>query len=239
MNDMTEEEMWKAIVDCDASYDGIFYYGVKTTKIYCRPSCKSKTPKRENIVFFHSKEEAEKAGFRPCRRCKPSREDVARVAFISPIGTLCVNASPDGILRVEICHEEEKLPLNSDDSSNPNGKAKELAEACEKELEEYFEGKRKAFDLPLAPKGTEFQKSVWNELLKIPYGETRTYGQITALVGRPKASRAVGMANHANSLLILIPCHRVIGAYGSLTGYAEGTDVKKFLLDLEKEHSAQ
>lgn len=103
------------------------------------------------------------------------------------------------------------------------------------QLEEYFNGERKEFDLPLDPKGTDFQKKVWNALRNIPYGETRSYKQVAAAIGQANASRAVGMANNKNPLIILIPCHRVIGANGSLVGYAGGLDVKQKLLDLEKQ----
>lgn len=102
------------------------------------------------------------------------------------------------------------------------------------QLEAFLEGKQKAFDLPLAPQGTAFQKEVWHALLSIPYGETRSYGQIAAQIGRPKACRAVGMANHHNPISILIPCHRVIGAQGDLVGYGGGLELKEKLLNLEK-----
>lgn len=102
------------------------------------------------------------------------------------------------------------------------------------QLEEYFDGKRTRFSVPLAPKGTDFQKKVWAELQKIPCGETRTYGQIAAAAGNPKASRAVGMASHNNPIMILIPCHRVIGSNGKLTGYAGGLWMKERLLELER-----
>lgn len=105
---------------------------------------------------------------------------------------------------------------------------------AKKQLEEYFFGNRTDFTIPLAPHGTVFQRQVWKELQKIPYGETRTYGQIAAAVGNPRSSRAVGMANHNNPIMILIPCHRVIGSNGKLTGYAGGLDKKEFLLKLEK-----
>ena len=102
------------------------------------------------------------------------------------------------------------------------------------QLAEYFTGKRTKFDLPLAPVGTEFQLSVWRALQTIPFAETRSYGDIAALIGNPKACRAVGMANNRNPIAIIIPCHRVIGRDGSLTGYGGGLDVKQYLLDLEK-----
>lgn len=110
-----------------------------------------------------------------------------------------------------------------------------LLEEAARQLEEYFAGQRKEFSLPLAPKGTEFQLRVWQALLQIPYGETRSYGELAAIVGNPKACRAVGGANHRNPLSILIPCHRVVGTGGNLTGYAGGLNVKEFLLKLESE----
>ena len=101
------------------------------------------------------------------------------------------------------------------------------------QLREYFEGLRVNFDLPLEPVGTEFQRAVWQALLTIPAGETRSYGDIASQIKRPKAYRAVGMANNRNPIAIIIPCHRVIGRDGSLTGYAGGLDIKQYLLDLE------
>ena len=101
------------------------------------------------------------------------------------------------------------------------------------QLTEYLKGERKTFDLPLNLKGTDFQKQVWMALCDIPYGETRSYKQIAEAIGNPKAVRAVGMANNRNPLLIVVPCHRVIGADGKLVGYAAGLDMKEFLLEIE------
>ena len=106
-----------------------------------------------------------------------------------------------------------------------------------KELNEYLDGKRSSFDLQLEPKGTEFQKKVWNALKEIPYGETRSYGEIAKIIGNEKASRAVGMANNKNPIAIIVPCHRVIGANGKLVGYAGGLDLKEKLLKLEKNNA--
>ena len=105
-----------------------------------------------------------------------------------------------------------------------------------RQLEEYFGGKRRSFDLPLDARGTPFQRSVWAALLAIPYSETRSYGDIAAAVGNPAACRAVGMANNKNPIAILIPCHRVIGADGVLTGYGGGLEAKRLLLDLETKY---
>lgn len=111
--------------------------------------------------------------------------------------------------------------------------ASPLLDAAEAQLREYFAGARRTFDLPLAPHGTAFQQRVWTALRAIPYGETRTYGELAAAIGSPNASRAVGMANHRNPIPIIIPCHRVIGANGTLTGYAGGLEIKRKLLALE------
>lgn len=101
------------------------------------------------------------------------------------------------------------------------------------QLEEYFAGDRREFDLELAPQGTEFQLRVWSELRRIPYGATTSYGALSTAIGRPKASRAVGAANGANPIPIVVPCHRVIGSNGSLTGFGGGLETKKLLLELE------
>lgn len=110
--------------------------------------------------------------------------------------------------------------------------------AAKRQLREYFQGTRTDFELPLHAKGTPFQKSVWKALTKIPYGQTRSYGEIAKAIGRPTAVRAVGLANGRNPLPIVVPCHRVIGAGGKLVGYGGGLTVKQALLDREREVSA-
>jgi len=114
-------------------------------------------------------------------------------------------------------------------------KETEILNEAALQLEEYFKGRRKSFDIPLQPSGTEFMLSVWKELSRIPYGETRSYKDIAEAIGNPKACRAVGQANNRNPIPIFIPCHRVIGSSGSLVGYASGIEIKRFLLDLEKQ----
>ena len=103
-----------------------------------------------------------------------------------------------------------------------------------RQVEEFFAGKRQAFDFPLAPKGSEFQKRVWAELAKIPFGETISYGELARRIGNPAASRAVGRANATNPIAVIVPCHRVIGANGKLTGYAGGIELKDKLLAWER-----
>lgn len=109
----------------------------------------------------------------------------------------------------------------------------EITRRAAEELDEYFAGKRKAFDLPLLFVGTDFQKSVWDALLDVPFGATQSYAWLAEKIGNPKAVRAVGMANGANSISIFAPCHRIIGSNRSLTGYGGGLETKRFLLDLE------
>ncbi|MEN6414586.1 MAG: methylated-DNA--[protein]-cysteine S-methyltransferase [Veillonellales bacterium] len=113
----------------------------------------------------------------------------------------------------------------------------DLLKEAGRQLKDYLTGKRKTFELPLAPDGTEFQQKVWQSLQEIPYGETRSYGEVAKSIGNPQSSRAVGMANHKNPIPIFIPCHRVIGAKGDLVGYAGGLSVKISLLKLEKQHA--
>ncbi|MDD3224991.1 MAG: methylated-DNA--[protein]-cysteine S-methyltransferase [Clostridium sp.] len=110
----------------------------------------------------------------------------------------------------------------------------ELLKEASSQLMDYFSGKKTNFNLPFSPEGTSFQKKVWDNLLEIPFGETRSYGEIAKSIGNSKAARAVGMANNRNPIPIFIPCHRVIGANGSLVGYGGGLEIKKFLLNLEK-----
>lgn len=109
-----------------------------------------------------------------------------------------------------------------------------LLEEAARQLREYFAGQRREFGLPLCLRGTAFQMQVWQALQAIPYGEVRTYGEIARAIGKSKACRAVGMANHNNPISIIVPCHRVVGAGGSLTGYGGGLENKRFLLELEK-----
>lgn len=111
----------------------------------------------------------------------------------------------------------------------------EVLKKCALELSEYFLKKRRIFDIPICLKGSEFQRSVWETLMEIPYGEVCSYQDVAIKIGKPKTSRAIGMANHNNPILIIVPCHRVIGKSGDLSGYALGVDCKKYLLDLERE----
>ncbi len=146
--------------------------------------------------------------------------------YLSPVGRLIVAADGGGITDLRF----GQVPAGAVERTTP------LLETAIRQLDEYFAGRRREFDLPLNPSGTEFQRRVWGELLKIPYGQTRTYGQIAAAAGNPRASRAVGMANNRNPIAVIVPCHRVVGADGTLTGYAGGLGNKETLLRLEEKY---
>ena len=126
------------------------------------------------------------------------------------------------------------IGVNFNTDTNIRGQESKLIRTTYLQIKEYLQEKRKEFDIPIKMYGTEFQKKVWKELQKIPYGETRSYKQIAENIGNSKACRAVGMANHNNPIAIIIPCHRVIGTNDKLVGYAGGIDIKQKLLNLEK-----
>ncbi|MCH5327583.1 MAG: methylated-DNA--[protein]-cysteine S-methyltransferase [Coprobacter sp.] len=140
-----------------------------------------------------------------------------------PVGTLHIVQKGESIIRISF---RQDLTAVSKETN--------LIRETARQLDAYFNGTRTTFDIPLQPEGTPFQQKIWALLQKIPYGKTMTYKQLATLSGNANACRAVGMANNRNPIMIVIPCHRVIGADGSLTGYAGGLEVKQFLLQLEK-----
>ena len=179
--------------------------------------------------------------------------------FQSPIGVLILEADGEGICRLEICRDS----IESESAKESGRKAvsacimgecaaawkSEETETAKKaqrsadmnplllqagaELTEYFAGKRREFTVPVSMKGTDFQMQVWQKLREIPYGETYSYGQLAEAIGNPRAARAVGMANNRNPVMIIVPCHRVIGKDGRLVGFGGGLEAKKYLLELE------
>lgn len=153
------------------------------------------------------------------------------IRFDTNLGNLTVVEEQGGISEVYFTREESKREFTLAEFAECESP---LLNKARLELVEYAEGKRRDFDLPLSLAGTEFQKRVWEALCTIPYGETRTYKQIAEQVGSPKGFRAVGMANHNNPVGIIVPCHRVVGSDGTLTGYAGGVERKKMLLELER-----
>lgn len=148
--------------------------------------------------------------------------------FDSPFGKLKLTASPEALVAISFRPDSTTYL----DSALIRNKILRLATL---QLSEYFTGQRQRFDIPLAPVGTIFQQQVWQALLSIPYGSTASYKEIAKKIGNPKAYRAIGGANNKNPLPIVIPCHRIIGSNGCLTGYAGGLTIKKFLLELESD----
>jgi methylated-DNA-[protein]-cysteine S-methyltransferase len=148
--------------------------------------------------------------------------------YVSPIGTLFL-AAQDGFI-TELKFSASAMVQ----TANPDPQSEAVLALCAKQLDEYFAGKRREFSVKVRATGTPFRELCWEQLQKIPYGETISYKELAKRIGKPAAVRAVGGANHNNPIAIIIPCHRVIGADGSLTGFGGGLEVKKFLLELEK-----
>jgi AraC family transcriptional regulator, regulatory protein of adaptative response / methylated-DNA-[protein]-cysteine methyltransferase len=341
---LTDEIMYQASVEKDTSFEGIFFMGVKTTGIFCRPSCTARKPKRENVEFFKTSKEAILKGYRPCLVCKPleklnetpeviksllddlsedpftkfkdvdlinrgiepytirrwfiknhgitfhayqrmyrinsafkkihNGESVTSAAYDTgyeslsgftdsfktifgvsprrskqqgiidlkrvetPIGTMYACATKDGICLLEftdrkMLETELKALAKTLNATIIQGDNEHFV-VLEQQLSEYFDGKRKGFSIKLVSPGSDFQQLVWNELRNIPYGSTRSYKEQAIAIGKPECIRAVANANGMNRISILIPCHRVIGSDGNLTGYGGGLWRKKYLLELEK-----
>lgn len=336
--------MERALLSKDASYDGIFFAAVKTTGIFCRPSCPCKKPYLKNVEFYASAREALFSGFRPCRRCRPMetngehpdwvqlllrhidgnpdlklkdheirdmgiQPEKARRYFLkhfgmtfqayararrlgtsfqkirkgnklddvilehgyeshsgfrdafskifgappgrsvnsecvitswieSPLGPLVAGATSKGICLLEFSDrrmlEAQIKTLKTRFKCAIVPGSNEWLEMVAIELTEYFAGRRKQFTVPLIYPGAPFEERVWNGLLRIPYGETRSYEALATEIGAPRAQRAVGRANGMNRIAILIPCHRVVNKDGKLGGYGGGLWRKQRLLDLER-----
>ena len=336
--------MYKALVDKDVSYEGTFIAAVKTTGIFCRPTCTARKPKKENVEFYSTTKEAILKGYRPCKVCNPleklgetpnyiknilkelndnpslkfkdwdltqqgvepskrwflknhgitfqayqrmyrinsafkkiqNGEPVTSVAFDTgyeslsgftdsfksifgvspsnskdkqiinitrletPLGTMFACAAEQGICLLEFTDrkmlETELKSLAKQLNANIIQGANKHFDLLRRQLDEYFEGKRKEFTIQLFTPGTEFQQSVWKVLQTIPYGSTYSYKQQAIALKKPDAFRAVANANGMNRISIIIPCHRVIGEDGNLIGYGGGLWRKKWLLDLEKQN---
>ncbi|WP_126248756.1 bifunctional transcriptional activator/DNA repair enzyme AdaA [Chitinophaga rhizosphaerae] len=344
---LTRERMYQAIVEKDTTFEGTFFTAVKTTGIFCRPSCTARKPKLENVEFVTSAKEAIQKGYRPCKVCRPleksgetpapirellealyadpskkfrdgelvalglepstvrrwflknhgitfhayqrmfrlnsafrhlregapvtgtafeagydslsgfadsfksvfgvapsnsrSRNVVNVSRLETPLGTMFACAAAAGICLLEFSdrkmletelkdiarlHNAEIIP-----GLNPH------FDTLRTQLDEYFEGKRKSFSVPLFMPGTPFQQQVWQLLLDVPFGTTSTYKRQAQTLGSPSAIRAVARANGMNRISILVPCHRIISEDGQLTGYGGGVHRKQWLLDHEKKNA--
>lgn len=227
----------RAFLSTDADFDGRFVTAVRTTGIYCRPSCRVRKPLLRNVTFLPDAAAARAAGYRACLRCHP---DDARPVTISrlttPIGPMVAGATDDAVVLLEFATRrlfDAQLagvrrrigPVSEGDSP--------LLDRLRVQLGEFFAGSRRSFDLPLDTPGSAFQERVWGELRRIPYGATISYRELAQRVEAGAAWRAVGRANGSNRVAVIVPCHRVVAAGGGLGGYGGGLEAKRWLLALE------
>jgi O-6-methylguanine DNA methyltransferase len=235
-------DMERAFYASDPAWDGRFVAAVRTTGIYCRPSCRVRKPLPHNVSYLADAAAARAAGYRACLRCHPDAGTPVTTRDIqTPIGPMTIGATDATVVLADFTHRPMMAaqlasvrrrigPTIAGDSP--------LLRRVEHQLNEYFAGERTDFELPIDEPGSAFQERVWTELRTIPYGETISYRELAARVGVPAGSRAVGRANGANRIAIIVPCHRVFAAGGGLGGYGGGLDAKRRLLDLEARAAA-
>jgi AraC family transcriptional regulator of adaptative response/methylated-DNA-[protein]-cysteine methyltransferase len=236
---------WKSVVARDAAANGTFYYSVSTTGVYCFPSCAARLANPANVRFHETREHAEAAGFRPCKRCKPGADRGAQTRAEAGVLHFTVGASSLGLVLVAHSARGVSAVLLGDDRDElrrdlqrrfPN------VTLVDSEGELDMLGARvvaaidtpaRHVDVPLDLSGTPFQRAVWQALREIPLGSTATYSEIADRIGMPKSARAVAQACAANHLAVLVPCHRVVRRDGSLSGYRWGVARKRTLLAQE------
>lgn len=233
-------EYERAFYASDAAYDGRFVAAVRTTGIFCRPSCRVRKPLPKNVAFLADAADARAAGYRACLRCHPDHASTVTTRTIdTPIGPMTLGATDEAVVIADFT-ERPMMPAQLAAVRRRFGPTQEgdapLLDRAEQQLREYFAGQRRGFDLPLDLPGSAFQERVWGELARIPYGETITYRALAERVEATPAWRAVGRANGSNRLAVIVPCHRVIATGGGLGGYGGGLPAKRFLLDLEAAH---
>jgi O-6-methylguanine DNA methyltransferase len=233
---MTNERE-RAFYASDPAWDGRFVAAVRTTGIFCRPSCRVRKPLPRNVEYLADPETARGAGYRACLRCQPENATRVTLAMIeTPIGPMLAGATDDSIV---LCDFAERPMIAAQLASvrrrigpTIEGSAP-LLERLAGELGEYFAGTRREFDLPIETPGSAFQERVWDELRRIPYGATISYRELAERVDAGAAYRAVGRANGSNRVAVVVPCHRVIASGGGLGGYGGGLPAKRALIDLE------
>jgi O-6-methylguanine DNA methyltransferase len=232
-------EMERAFFAADSAWDGRFVAAVRTTGIFCRPSCRVRKPLPANVEYLPDAATARAAGYRPCLRCQPEHATPVVLRTIhTPVGPMRAGATEHAVVLLDFAQRamigaqlasvRRRIGPTTEDAA-----AAPLLDALERQLGEYFEGTRRTFDLPIAMPGSAFQERVWEELQRIPYGETVSYRELAARIGAAGAPRAVGRANGTNRLAVIVPCHRVVAANGGLGGYGGGLPAKRTLLDLE------
>lgn len=210
---------------------------VTTTRIFCRPGCPARAPREDHVRRYDTPEAALADGFRPCLRCRPLGDGLVVAATLdTPLGPMLGAATDEGICLLEFT-DRRMLPTQLTIIDRRLGRIvpgrHAHLERLADQLDAYFGGRLQHFSVPLSSPGSTFEVAVWEELRAIPVGETRSYDSLATSLGRPGAARAVGRANGMNRIAIVIPCHRVIGADGSLTGYGGGLWRKQRLLELE------
>jgi AraC family transcriptional regulator of adaptative response/methylated-DNA-[protein]-cysteine methyltransferase len=231
-------EYERAFYAADPAYDGRFVAAVRTTGIYCRPSCRVRKPLPRNVAYLPDSAAAERAGYRPCLRCHPARACTVTIRPIeTPIGPMTIGATDTTVVLADFTRRPmmaaQLAAVRRRIGPTVEGDA-QLLDQAERQLGDYFAGKRRRFDLPLEMPGSAFQQRVWSELQVIPYGETISYRELAERVDAGAAWRAVGRANGSNRLAVIVPCHRVIATGGGLGGYGGGLPAKRQLLDLER-----
>jgi AraC family transcriptional regulator of adaptative response/methylated-DNA-[protein]-cysteine methyltransferase len=231
---------WAQLRQRDPRADGAFWYSVRTTGVYCKPSCAARPAKPENVAFHASREDAEQAGFRPCKRCHPERDDAAREAIRFGIGTsrlgpLLVAAGERGVCAILFGDDERALEADLRRRFPQAALARDDQELSARlaQAATLIERPGAPFAAELDLRGTPFQRKVWDALRAIPAGATASYKEIALRIGMPDASRAVAQACGANALAVAVPCHRVIRGDGGISGYRWGVARKRDLLARE------
>src|SRR5438046_1545762 len=238
MSHASEIRQWEAVMSRDPNQDGRFVFAVSSTGVYCRPSCPSRRPRRENVTFFRKPDEAERAGYRACLRCRP-RAIAAPIRYNvtdSPLRRMLVAATEKGICAIQFAVSDEELDQGlkhefpfairrRDDSGMREWK---------EDLLRHMRGQKLNASLPLDIQATAFQRRVWTYLQSIPFGSTKSYSQVAKAIGQPTATRAVARACATNQVAVAIPCHRVVREDGGMGGYRWGIDRKKALLEMER-----
>ena len=237
MNLALADQMEHAFYAADPNWDGRFVAAVRTTGIFCRPSCRVRKPLARNVAYLADAASARAAGYRACLRCHPEAGTTVHPRRIETvIGPILTGATERAVV---LCDFAERPMIGAQLAAvrrrvGPTLPGDQpLLDRLERQLAEYLAGERRAFDLPIDAPGSSFQETVWGQLQAIPYGATISYRELAAGAGVPAASRAVGRANGSNRLAVIIPCHRVIATGGGLGGYGGGLAAKRQLLDLE------
>jgi AraC family transcriptional regulator of adaptative response/methylated-DNA-[protein]-cysteine methyltransferase len=239
-----QDPRWKSVIARDAAADGTFYYSVETTGVYCFPSCRARLARPENVRFHSTRQHAEEAGFRPCRRCKPDQRnpkrqwipDEIRFAIGSfSLGLVLVAQSSRGVCAVLLGDDGDELRQDLacrfpgaaliDDGAG--------LETLTAKVIEFIECPARGLDVPLDMRGTEFQQRVWHALRQIPAGATASYSDLAHRIGMPRSARAVARACATNPLAVVVPCHRVLTSDAKLSGYRWGLQRKRALLEKE------